>query len=369
MNRRFLAMATAGVLLAFLAVSIDAESEAAGTGCSRTGSYTVCLTDPNGANDTAIVAEIVRQVEATGSGDTIRAAVYYWSLDGSVAPLADALVAAERRGVDVRAVLGTRSDRRSLNDPVMGKLRVAGAAVRQCAAACLPNASGTREGPTHNRFFLIEKNGSPTVLVTSFSFVGEQTTQAHNLLGVHGDHWLFDFYTAYWNRLYVKTWAGWTDEDKGATGSLGRAWVFPRDADPVAQQLAQISACAEGDRVLVGHANFQYQRPEVRAELDRIQELGCEVRVVVREGPTASPGWLEEKLGSANVRIHDAHRNKYIVAEAQFGETHRAVVWTATHNLNGNSLKHADDNLLRVVDQGVADLYALHFQRLWDGAS
>jgi hypothetical protein len=369
MNRRFLAMAAAGVLLAVLTVSIDAESEAAGTGCSRTGSYTVCLTDPNGAKDTAIVAEIVRQVEATGRGDTIRAAVYYWSLDGPVAPLADALVAAERRGVDVRAVLGTRTDRPSLNDPVIAKLRGAGAAVRECAAACLPNASGTRQGPMHNRFFLIERNGAPTVLVTSFSFVGSQTTQAHNLLGVHGDRGLFDFYTAYWNRLYAKTWDGWTDKNKGTTGSLARAWVFPRGSDPVAQQLAEITACTEGDRVLVGHANFQSKRPEVRTQLDRIQGLGCQVRVVVREGPTASPDWIEEKLGSANVRIHDAHRNKYIVAEAQFGGTHRAVVWTATHNLNGNGLKHADDNLLRVANQGVADLYAQHFQRLWSGAS
>jgi hypothetical protein len=369
MHRRFLAMAAAGLLLAVMTVSIDAGSEAAGTGCSSTGNYTVCLTDPNGAKDTAIVAEIVRQVEATGWGDTIRAAVYYWSLDRLVAPLADALVAAERRGVDVRAVLGTRSDRPSMNGPVIAKLRGAGAAVRECAAACLPNASGTRLGPMHNRFFLIEKSGAPTVLVTSFSFVEAQTTQAHNLLGVHGDRWLFDFYTAYWNRLYAKNWSGWTDDDKFTAASLGRAWVFSRGADPVAQQLAAVTACLEGDRVLVGHANFQYKRPEVRTQLDRIQGLGCQVQVVVRVGPTASPGWLEEKLGSANVRIHDAHRNKYIVAEAQFGETHRAVVWTATHNLNGNSLKHADDNLLRVVDQGVADLYALHFQRLWDGAS
>ena len=63
-----------------------------------------------------------------------------------------------------------------------------------------------------------------------------------------------------------------------------------------------------------------------------------------------------------------SHRNKYIVAEAGFGGTHRAVVWTGTHNLSGNALKHADDNLLRVADQGVADRYVEHFQRLWNGA-
>jgi hypothetical protein len=369
MNRRILALVAAGALLATLTVTVATEADAAGTGCTRTGSYTMCGTDPNGAKDTTIITEITKQVEATGKGDTIRLAVYYFSLDRPVAPLADALVAAQKRGVDVRAVFGTRSDRPSLNDPVIGKLKNAGAAVRQCSAGCLPNSNGTRQGPMHNRFFLIEKGGAPTVLVTSLSFVGSQLGQAHNFLGVHGDREIFRFYTDYWNRLYAKSWDGWTEADKGRAGSISRAWVFPRTADPVAQELAQITACKDGDRVWVGHANFQSKRPEVRSQLDRIQGLGCQVRVVVRTGPTASPGWIEEKLGGSNVRVHEAHRNKYIVAEAQFGSSHRAVVWTGTHNLNGNGLKHSDDNMIRVINQSVADRYADHFQRLWNGAN
>jgi hypothetical protein len=368
MNRRIFAMAAAGALLAALTLTVAIGAGAAATGCGRTGSYTVCTTNPNGAKDTTIVDAITAQVEATGKGDTIRLAVYYFSLDKSVAPLADALAAAQKRGVDVRAVFGTRGDKPSLNDGVIAKLENAGASVHQCGDGCLPNANGTRQGPMHNRFFLIEKGGEPTVLVTSLSFVGSQLTQAHNLLGVHGDRGLFDFYTAYWKRLYARSWDGWSDADKGKGSSLARAWVFPRTGDQVAAELSQITACHEGDRVWVGQANFQSKRPEVRAQLDRIQGLGCQVRVVVRTGPTASPGWIEEKLGASNVRVHDAHRNKYIVAEAQFGPSHRAVVWTGTHNLNGNGLKHSDDNMIRVVDQAVADRYLQHFQGLWSGA-
>jgi hypothetical protein len=369
MNRRILALLAAGVLFAAALTVADAtEADAAATGCGRTGNFTVCTTNPNGAKDTAIVDELTRQVEATGKGDTIRLAVYYFSLDKPIAPLADALAAAEKRGVDVRAVFGTRNDRPSLNDAVIAKLKNAGASVRQCSAGCLPNSGGTKQGPMHNRFFLIEKDGAPNVLVTSLSFVGSQLTQAHNLLGVHGDRAVFDFYSAYWNRLYAKSWDGWTDANKGKTGSIAKAWVFPRSADPVAAELSQITACDEGDRVWVGHANFQSKRPEARAQLDRIQGLGCQVRVVVRSGPTASPGWIEDKLGSSNVRVHDAHRNKYIVAEARFGDKHRAVVWTGTHNLNGNGLKHSDDNMIRVMNQTVADRYIAHFQALWSGA-
>lgn len=368
MNRRILAMAAAGAMLAALTLTAASPAAAAATGCSRSGGYTVCTTNPNGAKDTSIVEEITRQVAATGKGDTIRLAVYYFSLDKPIAPLADALVAAEKRGVDVRAVFGTRNDRPSLNDAVIAKLENAGASVHQCDGGCLPNSEGTRKGPMHNRFFLIEKGGTPTVLVTSLSFVGSQLTQAHNLIGVHGDRGLFDFYSAYWSRLYARNWNGWTDADKGTGSSLARAWAFPRRSDAFAAELAQITGCGKGDRVWVGSANFQSNRPEVRAQLDRIQGLGCQVRVVVRTGPTASPGWIEDKLGAANVRVHGAHRNKYVVAEAQFGSSHRAVVWTGTHNLNGNGLNHSNDNMIRVVNQTVADRYFEHFQSLWNGA-
>lgn len=367
MYRRRFALAIAGALLLLAAVPLPAP--AAGTGCTRAGDYTVCRSDPGGAvKDTSIIDEIVRRIDATGKGDTVRAAVYQWSLDKPVTPLADAMVNAKRRGADVRAVVGRLGGKPAANDAVIDRLESAGIDVKQCANACLPNAEGTRRGPDHNRFFLIEHDGRPTVLVTSLSFVRWHTTQANNLLGVHGDRELYDFYTAYWNRLRSGSWDGWTDRHKGATGELGQAWVFPRGADPVAEQLAGITGCDRGDRVLVAHANFQSKRAEVRAELDRIQALGCQVRVLVVAAETAHPDWLEDELGRRNVRVHDSHRNKFIVAEARFGNRHKAVVWTGTHNLNGNGMKHADDNLLRVADRTVATLYADFFQNLWRAA-
>ncbi|HEX2144301.1 MAG TPA: phospholipase D-like domain-containing protein [Glycomyces sp.] len=364
MNRGLLALAAAGAFLIAATGTVTGHA----SGCTRTGDYTVCTTDPKGAEDTSIVTEVVSRIDATEQGDTVRAAAYQWTLEKPIAPLAQALVDAHGRGVDVRAVVGQRGDRPSMNDPVIDKLRAAGIEVRQCEGGCLPKAGGTRRGPDHNRFFLIDRGGAPTVLVTSFSFTRSHTTEAHNLLGVHGDRPLFDFYAGYWDRLYSKRWGGWTEEDKSTTGALARAWVFPRRTDPVAEELGAITGCGDGDRVLVAHANFQPNRPAVRWQLGRIQGLGCQVRVIVLDKETNSPPWLGDALGDANVRIHDAHRNKYIVAQARFGGEHRAVVWTGTHNLNGNGMNHADDNMIRVVDRGVADLYARHFQRLWCGA-
>jgi phosphatidylserine/phosphatidylglycerophosphate/cardiolipin synthase-like enzyme len=366
MNRRLLAMAAAA---AFLVAAVAVPGSAAADGCARTGPYTVCRTDPQGAKDTAIVAEVVRQINGAGQGDKVRAAVYQWTMQPPIAPVAEALVAARQRGADVRAVVGRRSDRPDMNDPVIERLQQAGIDVHQCEDGCLPNANGTTNGPDHNRFFLVEQGGAPTVLVTSFSFTRSHLTQAHNLLGVHGDRALFDFYEGFWDRLHAENWNRWTGADKGVTGSLARSWVFPRVDDPVVQQLKALTACEPGDRVLVGHANFQTNRPAVRAQLDRIQGLGCQVRVIVHDIGSNDPSWIEDALGRRNVRVHEDLRSKFIVAEAQFGERHRSMVWTGTHNLTGNAMKHADDNLLRVADEGVANLYAQFFQQLWSGAS
>ncbi|MCD0445186.1 phospholipase D-like domain-containing protein [Glycomyces sp. A-F 0318] len=363
MHRRFLAVAALSAVLA--ALSVPAPAAAATTGCTRSGDYTVCRTDPRGGEDTSIVAEIVRQIGKAKKGDTVRAAAFELTLHRTVAPLTEALADAEGRGVDVRVVVGERSGGADSSGPAIAELEQAGAKVEQCAGSCLPTASGEGRGPHHNRFFLIERGGTPTVLVTSFNFRRGHAEQAHLMIGVHGDRELFEFYSGFWNRLYGGGWDGWGERDKTVATDLAQAWVFPRKEDPIAEQLGRITGCGDGDRVLVAHANFQSNRPAVRGELDRIQGLGCQVRVLLTDKDTNDPGWLKDKLGKSNVRIHPAYRSKLIIAEAQFGDRHESVVWTGTHNLTANSLNQTDDNVLKVEDGEVVDLLAAYFQRLW----
>jgi hypothetical protein len=363
MNRRLLAMAAVWTTAAALAV--PAPASAAGTGCTRTGDYSVCLTDPRGGEDTTIVDELARRIGQAKQGDTVRAAAFELTLHETVAPLTEALVDAERRGVDVGVVVGSRSGESDSSGEAIAKLERAGAKVEQCDGTCLPTASGEGRGPHHNRFVLIDRGGAPTVLVTSFNFRRGHAEQAHTMLGVHGDRELFDFYQGFWDRLYSGDWKGWDQQDKSVSTDLARAWVFPRSGDPVADQLGGITGCDEGDRVLVAHANFQPNRPEVRAELDRVQGLGCQVRVLLTDKDTNDPEWIGNRLGDANVRIHPDYRGKLILAEARFGDRHRTVVWTGTHNLTANSVTQTDDNVIGVEDAGVAEVYSAYFQRLW----
>ncbi|WP_199038236.1 phospholipase D-like domain-containing protein [Glycomyces salinus] len=355
---------------ALLAATVPAPTQAAGTGCVDVGRYTVCRTDPRGVGkDASIVREIAAEIDRARSGDTVRAAVYQWSLRRGVRPVADAMVRAERRGVDVKVVLGTAGFDPDLNDPVKRLFKREGIAVEQCRAACLPNPHGERKGPDHNRFFLVERDGRPTVITTSFSFTPFHLTQGHNLLAVRGDRGLYDYYSSYWQRLYQGSWKGWNEKDKAGSGDhRTRVWLFPRLADPVAAQLRHITGCDAGDRVWVAHANFQPNRPEVREQLRRVQRLGCQVRTVVLDKDSNDPGWIERATGPGSVRVHGDHRNKFLLVQAEFNGANRNLVWTGTHNLSGNSLKNADDNLLRAGGGAVVGVYADYFMKLWRGA-
>ncbi|THV43533.1 phospholipase D-like domain-containing protein [Glycomyces buryatensis] len=362
--KAFGAAVLGAALVAALLPAASAQA-AGGTGCVQLKGFTVCRTSPGGGTDTSIVSEVARQIDKTGKGDTVRAAVYQWTLDRPVRPVADAMVAAKKRGADVKAVVGQLGGNPGLNNPVINLFKRNGIAVHQCRGGCLPNGSGSAKGPDHNRFFLIERDGNPTVAVTSFNFTRFHATQAHNLAAVHGDGELYDFYTGYWNRLYDKSWGGWRDADKSASGNGTYAWVFPRSADPVASQLRQVTGCSSGDRVWVAHANFQSNRPAVRDQLGRVKRLGCDVKVVVLDKDTNNPGWIADATGRKNVRTHDSLRDKFFMIDAEFNGKHREMVYTGTHNLHGNAMKNADDNLLRIGNRAVVDVYSDYYQRLW----
>ncbi|MCH7231133.1 phospholipase D-like domain-containing protein [Glycomyces sp. L485] len=370
---RFRTAAVAAATTAAIAaatVTGGGTAQAAGsTGCVQLNGHTVCRTDPRGGSDTSIVKEIVRQIDRTGRGDTVRASVYQWTLERPVRPVAESLIKAKRRGVDVKVVIGRRGSAPAANNAVIAEFKDAGIAVKQCKGACLPNPAGRTKGPNHNRFFLIERDDRPTVITTSFNFTRFHTTQAHNLIAVHGDRSLHGFYNRYWQRLYKGSWKGWGERHKDTPGNGTHAWVFPRSADPIASQLKQVTGCAKGDRVWVAHANFQPNRPAVREQLGRIKRLGCDVKVVVLDKDTNSPSWIAKATGGGSVRVHSSLRDKFIVLDAEFNGKARQLVYTGTHNLNKNSMKNADDNLLRVGGKTVAGVYTDYFKRLWRGSA
>ncbi|GAA4899891.1 hypothetical protein GCM10023223_13900 [Stackebrandtia albiflava] len=363
------------VMLAGFLVAPATAATTDSSGCTHTGRYTVCTTDPRvhaDGKDLTIVEEIQRRIDATDEGAAIRVAMYEWDLDRVSRDLVDA----KARGVDVRVVIGTNDDRPDRNDENIAILRSGGIPVTQCADACLPNGDGVRAGAMHNKFFLISDASGDTVVQTSSNLTVGQVMKHQNLLATTGDAGLYDYYLGYWNRLSARSWTyggvTWQDADRSRKGDhdLSKAYLFPMTSgDPVVAVLDNVTACRtenEDDRIWVAHSLFE--RADVRARLVELDTMGCDVKVVV--GNTDDEAWLQQplpggRLDSGKVRALPGQHNKFIVVDAHYAGEWRKVVFTGSHNATGNSLRNADDVMLRVIESSVVNVYIHYFRDLY----
>ena len=349
---------------------------AASDRCTSSGRYTVCTSDPrlfDDGKDLTVIEEIQRRIQATDSGGTIRVAVYEWNLKR----VAYDLVAAKERGVDVRIVIGRNDKKPTGNDEVIAILTAGGIPVTQCADACLPNRDGVRDGAMHNKFMLIGDTTGKTVVQTSSNFTVSQVKHHQNLVATQGDNGLYDYYLGYWNRLNVKSWTydgvTWGGDDRARKGDhdLSKAYLLPVNAgDPVVAALNNVTECRaenEDDRIWVAHSLFE--RPAVRERLIELQNMGCDVKVVVARESDES--WLERnvagkgQLTASKVKTLARTHNKLIIIDAKYAGQWRKVVFTGSHNLTENSLRNANDVMLRLITPEVVNVYIHYFRDLY----
>ena len=355
----------------------DARAElAASAQCTTAGRYTVCTTDPRlhpEGKDLTIVEELQRRIQATSSGAHIQIAMYEWTLKR----VADDLVAAKNRGVTVQVVIGRNDDNPTRNDEIISILRGGGIPVAQCDDACLPNRNGVKAGAMHNKFMLVDDAGVKTVVQTSTNLTVGQVQKFQNLVATEGDNGLFDYYRGYWNRMNVGSWTyngvTWNNADRARKGDhdLSKAYLLPvNSGDPVVAALNNVTECRatdEDDRIWVSHSIFE--RPAVRTRLIELQNMGCDVKVVV--GSAEGEAWVEQtvpgkgKLTASKVRALPGNHNKFIVIDAKYAGEWRKVVFTGSHNISNNSLQNANDVMLRVINPAVVNVYIHYFRDLY----
>lgn len=375
-HRTVLTLATIGVVAITAAVHLTgaASAEAETPGCLTEGRYRVCTTNPDkvaDGKDFTVVEELQRQIAATESGGSIRIAMYEWTLKR----VANDLVAAQSRGVDVKAVLGTNDDKPDGNDTVIEILESGGIPVVQCADGCLPNRDGQRRGAMHNKFLLINDANGKTVSQTSSNLTGGQVARHQNLLSTTGDDGLYDYYLGYWNRLAAKSWTvdgdTWTNADRSRKGDhdLAKAYVFPVDSgDPLRAVLDNVTDCrTDDDRIWVTPSITE--RTSIRARLIELHNAGCDVKVVVAN--TDSEKFMQAdvpglgKLSAAKVKTVAGTHNKITVIDAKYAGEWRKLVVTGSHNLSYNALENANDVMLRLIHPGVTNEYIAYFRQLY----
>lgn len=350
------------------------RAQAATPGCATTGRYLVCATNPETAEagrDYAVIDEIRRQILASKPGGAIRIAMYKMTIHR----IAHDLVDARKRGVDVKAVLGTNDHHPDRNEAVIRILRAGGVPVTVCVDSCLPNRNGDRRGAMHNKFIIISGGGTKTVTQTSSNLTGSQAGWHQNLLSIRGDEAMYRHYLGYWNRLAAKSWTvggdTWANADRARPGDHDRsvAYVFPVvSGDPLKAILDDVTDCRTGaDRIRVSHGVTQ--RTAVRDRLIELHNAGCDVKVAA--ATAADEKFMQARvpglgrLDPDKVKRHRGTHNKFVVIDAKYRGQWRELVVTGSHNMNYNGLKNANDVMIRLVHTGVAEEYFTAFRLVY----
>ncbi|MFE6281621.1 phosphatidylserine/phosphatidylglycerophosphate/cardiolipin synthase family protein [Streptomyces sp. NPDC057877] len=357
--------------------SLSAPPAAAATAdCVEEGNYEVCFTY-GGTTETLIARKIKAKIDATAdaaqSGDYIRVALYEWvkDTDGYGTQVAQSLVRAAQNGVNVRVVLSSLGS----NDAVVSYLEANNIDVHQCAKAC-----NGPDGTMHNKIFLIKKGDTRLVLQSSSNFSLKQAQHAQNLLISRDDTALFTHYVDYWNRMRAandatKTYwthggVTWDDDAKARAGDndLSRAYFYPMETkSPLVGVLRNVTACAAGnDRVWLEASLFNpsdYSKA-IAAELNRLVGIGCNVKVIVQK-ESGETELKAQGFPAARVFCHGEHHNKLTLIDAYYAGAWREAVFVGSYNVTENSLRNADDAMLRVINGWATARYVEQFQALW----
>ena len=335
--------------------------------------------------------KLIEMTRMAVPGSTIRAALY--SFDRVA--LANELVAASKRGVDVRLVMDGGN---KVNIDTQGHAINILAHELQCAPGtpCVHFCEGPLASPlaflkikkgyplggscrglviNHNKLFLFSQlsDGHFVVAQTSANMNQSQLAMYQDMLLIKDDPALFSQISNYWVKLLTdRTVLKDSYPTIESTLNPVRVHFFPRltGKDPVLDILRRVNCKIPGSTIRVAHAAFT--RGKVAEEMKRLRDEGCGLQVILREDPAqSSPGGKVRKLlgqsllvlpfngdTPAKQSINSIH-TKIVLINASIDNSSEKVQLTLTgsHNLDLFSLRTNDEMLFEVRDAQMFERY------------
>lgn len=370
----------------------------------------------HGNATTTIEDRLIEMIRDAREGSKIRVALYHISRTN----LAQELVVASHRGVDVQVVLdgGTAHDMDVSGSPLNilaygfsdGISRYSEGLKCAEGEVCLKLCKGPLAAPlsilklkknhdlgnacrgliaNHNKFFLFSDliNGdSDVVAQTSANMADGQLKMYNDLLLIKNNPDFFEDFLSYWNKLKEDQTALFKKSHPTISDDSGKlkSYFFPRlvSKDPVLSLLKKVNCKLPHSSIKASQSAFT--RGGVAREMARLQEEGCELQVITRVDPVQkSPGkkvirnLRSEDLVVLPYRGQDAKdqsensiHTKIVLINASIDDSAEKipVVLTGSHNLDLFSLRTNDEVLIEVRDQSVYDAYDAFLERILQDA-
>lgn len=338
----------------------------------------VHFNDPTGSHrqQYSLVRRINHAIDAALPGATVRLAAYSLAMPSTT----EALVAAHRRGVDVRVVVDDHSAHWGavrVLDEELGRDITADSFVKVCRMSC----RGGR-GNQHAKFLTVSRSaqGTGVVLVGSVNLTGFNATRQWNDLysvadpGAHRQ--LAEAFDLMADDRPQARLALPTTEDGFATDLSPYPDISARK-DPLLHRLREVrcsgtalTAGRHGHTVvrILMHAWNGDRGVALARGVARLQRSGCDVKVLYGVGMGRQvKRILEEADVPARDSLHDRRRvhQKVMVLSGRIGgRTDANYVWTGSHNWSDRSLRN-DELMLRVAGRELVADYLANFRHIW----
>jgi len=336
--------------------------------------------------DLAIEDRLVAFIEAARSGTTVRAAFAY--LDQP--RVADALIAAHERKVDVRLVLDERNQQLidgtwQWNSAVASLRSALGDDhVLVCGGAETPPDGGgcIARDKQHNAFVLVSEtcDGSHAIVLQTSAYpTKSQLFRRDDLVVVRDDDALFAAYAEYWNDLARQRRNN--DYYRTADGASTRLFLYPRAAtgqvtrdpatDTVYRLLHDNVECAGGTRVRLAMSFWTTGRDYLVDELRRLATAGCDVGIVANPDTTdgAVASALRAGFDADHLGFLPGVHHKYLVVDGAYaGDPDAHLVWTGSQDFTSAALRDNDELLLRLDSAAFRDRFMADWSAMFAAA-
>ncbi|HEX2990708.1 MAG TPA: phospholipase D-like domain-containing protein [Anaerolineales bacterium] len=315
--------------------------------------WEVYFTDPLNINDpgnwqASVVGRLVEKINAA------QTSIHIASFEFDLTPVAEALIAARQRGVDVRWVTDDENGLEADEDPGHGQftmLQAAGIEVR----------SDERSALMHNKFWIFDRQ---TVWTGSTNITGSGVfKQNNNVLVIHSPQ-LAEIYEAefdeMWNGQFGPRSPSQLDTQAAVVNGSNMVVVFTSEDSALEDAIIPVVMGAQSSIRFLAFSFTDY--PLAQAMIDRAAAGVSAAGVYEKFGSETDAAEMDTLLcGGVPVR-QDGNsgfmHNKLIIIDDR-------IVITGSLNFSTNAEDNNDENVIIIDNPEIAQLYVQEFDRIW----
>ncbi|MGW1679462.1 phospholipase D-like domain-containing protein [Saccharopolyspora sp. NPDC002376] len=339
--------------------------------------------EPANGEPTAIMSRLCSLIKQAPAGSRIR--IGHFVVSGKAgADFAEVLGDAHRRGVQIQMVL----DGWQVDKPPAQAIREELGTDEDQSSWLHVCSNVSPEGNTssclgtkgnHNKFALFsETAGQQNVVMQSSANLTDVNSKTYwnNAVVLHGNPQLYRVYDQYFTELAAEERTSATAGiiHTGMPGGPVDVYFSPvPEGDPVVEQLAGVH-CTPTTRIGVGMSEIDDSRLAAMAQLVRLSNDGCEVRIV--HGGVEPKGQalldttpaIEVRTLKGDATLPGKVHSKYVVVD--HGRNGAAAGWVSTgsQNWTHTSLRRNDESTLTLHQPAMVEAYSTAFDRMFSVA-